>query len=103
MNHLRETFVKHLGEDVVLFTTDGYSDRMLTCGGIPSLYRTVDFGAGDPTVPFKQQRKFQPSGPLVSCDVFDNCCRGSMPLLLFMRCRTYTELGYFSNNYSFLG
>ena len=66
MEYLRETFIKYLGEDVVLFTTDGYSDQMLECGGIPKLYRTVDFGAGDPTVPFKQQRKFQPNGPLVS-------------------------------------
>eukprot|EP00794_Sanderia_malayensis_P003774 gene3774-4297_t len=70
MNHLRETFIKYLGNDIVLFTTDGYSDGMMKCGGIPNLYRTVDFGAGDPTIPFKQQRKFQPSGPLVNSEYY---------------------------------
>ena len=65
MKHLKDTFTNHLGNDVILFTTDGYSDNMMKCGGIPELYRTVDFGAGDPTEPFKQQRKFQPKGPLV--------------------------------------
>ncbi len=65
INHLRRTFIKYLGEDAVLFTTDGYSDADLQCGGIPALYTTVDFGAGDPTTPFKQQRKFQSNGPLV--------------------------------------
>ena len=66
MEHLKDVFRKYLGNNVVLFTTDGYSDNMLKCGGIPELYRTVDFGIGDPTLPFKQQRKFQPKGPLVS-------------------------------------
>ena len=66
MEHLKDLFRKFLGNNVVLFTTDGYSDSMLKCGGIPELYRTVDFGTGDPTKPFQQQRKFQPKGPLVS-------------------------------------
>ena len=65
MEHLKNSFRKYLGNNVILFTTDGYSDKMLQCGGLPELYRTVDFGAGDPTEPFKQQRKFQQKGPLV--------------------------------------
>jgi len=70
MEHLKDTFRKYLGNNVVLFTTDGYSDNMLKCGGIPELYRTVDFGIGDPTLPFKQQRKFQPKGPLVNSEYY---------------------------------
>lgn len=70
MEHLKDTFRAHLGKNVVLFTTDGYSDSMLKCGGIPELYRTVDFGSSDPTVPFKQQRKFQPKGPLVNSEYY---------------------------------
>eukprot|EP00795_Rhopilema_esculentum_P014374 gene14374-5422_t len=70
MEHLKNSFRKYLGNNVILFTTDGYSDKMLQCGGIPELYRTVDFGAGDPTEPFKQQRKFQQKGPLVNSEYY---------------------------------
>lgn len=46
MSHLQATFEQHLGKDVILFTTDGYSDRMLECGTLPTLFTTIDFGAG---------------------------------------------------------
>ena len=46
MSHLQATFEKYLGRDVILFTVDGYSDKMLECGSLPSLFTTVDFGAG---------------------------------------------------------
>lgn len=47
MAHLQATFEQHLGKDVVLFTTDGFSDpRMLQCGTLPTLLATVDFKSG---------------------------------------------------------
>ena len=46
MSHLQDLFEQHLGKDVILFTTDGFSDTMLECGSLPSLFTTVDFGAG---------------------------------------------------------
>ena len=46
MKHLKALFEQHLGNDVILFTTDGYNDKMLECGSLPDLYTTVDFGIG---------------------------------------------------------
>ena len=46
MKLLKALFEEHLGKDVILFTTDGYNDRMLQCGSLPDLYTTVDFGIG---------------------------------------------------------
>ena len=66
MKGLEAIFRKYLGNDIILFTTDGAGDGYLKCGTIPSLYTTVDFGAGgDPKMSFSIQRKYQPHGPLV--------------------------------------
>lgn len=46
MSHLQALFEKYLGQDVILFTVDGHSDKMLECGSLPSLFTTVDFGPG---------------------------------------------------------
>lgn len=46
MRHLRTMFHFFLGEDVVLFTTDGNTDKEMTCGTLDGLYATVDFGTG---------------------------------------------------------
>lgn len=46
MSHLQALFEKYLGQDVILSTVDGYSDKMLECGSLPSLFTTVDFGPG---------------------------------------------------------
>lgn len=71
MSHLQDVFEQHLGKDVILFTTDGFNDRMLECGSLPSLFTTVDFGAGiDPSVAFSQLRKYQPKGPLVNSEFY---------------------------------
>ena len=42
--HLRDIFRKHLGDNVVLFTTDGNSQGYLKCGAIENVFATVDFG-----------------------------------------------------------
>jgi len=47
MSHLQDLFEQHLGKDVILFTTDGYNEKMFECGTLPSLFTTVDFGAGE--------------------------------------------------------
>uniref|UniRef100_A0A665WVG0 Beta-galactosidase-like n=1 Tax=Echeneis naucrates TaxID=173247 RepID=A0A665WVG0_ECHNA len=46
MRHLRALFRYFLGEDLVLFTTDGNTDKEMTCGTLEGLYATIDFGTG---------------------------------------------------------
>ena len=46
MAHLQDLFVTHLGKDVVLFTNNGCSNRMLACGTLPGMLSTLDFGGG---------------------------------------------------------
>ncbi len=46
MRHLRILFRLFLGEDVILFTTDGNTDKEMICGTLEGLYATVDFGTG---------------------------------------------------------
>lgn len=46
MRHLTKLFRSHLGDKVVLFTTDGATTSYLKCGSIQGLYATVDFGPG---------------------------------------------------------
>lgn len=71
MMHLQEVFEQHLGKDVILFTNDGANDKMLECGSLPTLFTTVDFGAGDdPAVPFALLRKYQSHGPLVNSEFY---------------------------------
>ncbi|KXJ11601.1 beta-galactosidase [Exaiptasia diaphana] len=71
MSHLEALFRQHLGNDTILFTTDGYSEQMLKCGTLPSLFTTVDFGSGvDPSTPFSILRKYQPKGPLVNSEFY---------------------------------
>lgn len=46
MRHLTKVFRAQLGDEVVLFTTDGAGVNYLKCGSIQGLYATVDFGSG---------------------------------------------------------
>ena len=48
MEYLQILFEENLGKDVILFTVDGDSEHELSCGSLPSLYTTVDFGPGKP-------------------------------------------------------
>ncbi|PKU36442.1 beta-galactosidase [Limosa lapponica baueri] len=43
LRSLLKLFRQHLGEEVVLFTTDGASQFHLRCGALQGLYATVDF------------------------------------------------------------
>uniref|UniRef100_A0A8C7KBM5 Galactosidase, beta 1-like n=1 Tax=Oncorhynchus kisutch TaxID=8019 RepID=A0A8C7KBM5_ONCKI len=46
MRHLRTLFQFFLGDKTVLFTTDGNTDREMTCGTLEGMYATIDFGTG---------------------------------------------------------
>ncbi|KAM4608570.1 beta-galactosidase-1-like protein [Polymixia lowei] len=71
MRHLRTLFRFFLGEDTVLFTTDGNTDKELTCGTLEGLYATIDFGTDtNITKAFKRQRRFEPRGPLVNSEFY---------------------------------
>ena len=72
LSHLHGTFRKYLGNDVVLFTTDGDSSGYLKCGTNTSLfYATVDFGiTSDPMKNFQSQREVEPHGPLVNSEFY---------------------------------
>ncbi|XP_061547776.1 beta-galactosidase-1-like protein [Phycodurus eques] len=71
MRHLRTLLRYYLGKDPVLFTTDGNTDKEMTCGTLQGLYATVDFGTGDNiTEAFNRQRQFEPVGPLVNSEYY---------------------------------
>ncbi|TDH16292.1 hypothetical protein EPR50_G00018010 [Perca flavescens] len=71
MRHLSKLFRSHLGEEVVLFTTDGAGLSYLKCGSIQGLYATVDFGpGGNVTAAFAAQRHIEPHGPLVNSEFY---------------------------------
>lgn len=71
LRHLTQLFRSYLGDDVVLFTTDGGSVGYLKCGSIQGLYATVDFGTGaNVTAAFEAQRHAEPHGPLVNSEFY---------------------------------
>ncbi|XP_030643712.1 beta-galactosidase [Chanos chanos] len=71
LRHLTKLFRSHLGDEVVLFTTDGGSLGYLKCGSIQGLYATVDFGtASNVTACFEAQRHAEPHGPLVNSEFY---------------------------------
>lgn len=71
LRFLQKRFRYHLGNDVILFTTDGAQHKMLQCGTLQGLYATVDFGPGaNITNAFLIQRKYEPKGPLVNSEFY---------------------------------
>ncbi|KAK3752223.1 hypothetical protein QZH41_002758 [Actinostola sp. cb2023] len=71
MSQLEGIFRSHLGDNVILFTTDPSLAYVLKCGTLPSLFTTVDFGPGtDPAGAFKVLRQFQKNGPLVNSEFY---------------------------------
>ncbi|XP_042282555.1 beta-galactosidase-1-like protein isoform X2 [Thunnus maccoyii] len=71
MRHLRTLFRFFLGEDTILFTTDGNTDKEMTCGTLEGLYATVDFGTDtNITEAFNRQRRFESRGPLVNSEFY---------------------------------
>ncbi|KAJ3614876.1 hypothetical protein NHX12_018446 [Muraenolepis orangiensis] len=71
MSHLSKLFQGHLGDEAVLFTTDGAGLSYLKCGSIQGLYATVDFGPGSNiSAAFNAQRHAEPHGPLVNSEFY---------------------------------
>ncbi|XP_069083282.1 beta-galactosidase-1-like protein isoform X2 [Pleurodeles waltl] len=71
LRHLKAKFESILGDNVVLFTTDGNSDKELRCGTLQGLYATVDFGPSpNITKDFQAQRRIEPKGPLVNSEYY---------------------------------
>nr|XP_020030759.1 beta-galactosidase isoform X2 [Castor canadensis] len=71
LRFLEKRFRYHLGNDVLLFTTDGAHEKYLKCGTLQGLYATVDFGAGQNiTDAFLIQRHFEPKGPLINSEFY---------------------------------
>ncbi|KAM8934026.1 beta-galactosidase-like [Pelodytes ibericus] len=71
MRHLYNVFRLYLGDEVVLFTTDGNTEKELKCGTLQGMHATVDFGPGDnATKAFALLRRFQPTGPLVNSEYY---------------------------------
>ncbi|XP_060103514.1 beta-galactosidase isoform X2 [Heteronotia binoei] len=71
LRYLQNLFRNHLGDEVVLFTTDGAIKNFLRCGTLQGLYATVDFGpGGNITAAFLNQRHSEPKGPLVNSEFY---------------------------------
>ncbi|KFQ72198.1 Beta-galactosidase, partial [Phaethon lepturus] len=71
LRSLLKLFRQHLGDEVVLFTTDGASQFHLRCGALQGLYATVDFApGGNVTAAFLAQRGSEPTGPLVNSEFY---------------------------------
>ncbi|TKS67301.1 Beta-galactosidase [Collichthys lucidus] len=71
MRHLRTLFRFFLSEDTVLFTTDGNTDKEMSCGTLEGLYATIDFGTeNNISDAFRRQRRFEPRGPLVNSEFY---------------------------------
>ncbi|XP_078054799.1 beta-galactosidase-like [Mustelus asterias] len=71
LRHLLKLFRHNLGDEVVLFTTDGAAEANLKCGALQGLYATVDFGPGENvTQLFQSQRYVEPHGPMVNSEFY---------------------------------
>ncbi|XP_010627955.1 beta-galactosidase isoform X3 [Fukomys damarensis] len=71
LRFLQQRFRYHLGNNVLLFTTDGAKGEFLQCGTLQGLYATVDFGVGrNITEAFLIQRKVEPKGPLINSEFY---------------------------------
>uniref|UniRef100_A0A2S2P399 Beta-galactosidase n=1 Tax=Schizaphis graminum TaxID=13262 RepID=A0A2S2P399_SCHGA len=69
---LRDLFKSYVGYKALLYTTDGCGYSYFTCGAIPDVYATVDFGASTTDVSqcFKYMRATQKRGPLVNSEYY---------------------------------
>jgi beta-galactosidase len=58
---LKDTIKSYVGNDAILFTTDGSSRQYLRCGLVSDVYATIDFGtSGNVAQNFKIMREFEP-------------------------------------------
>lgn len=69
LNHIKEGLIRR-GVDVLLFTSDGGPDHMLTGGTLPDVFKTVNFGSGADWN-FSQLKKRQPDLPVTCMEFWD--------------------------------
>ncbi|XP_050429611.1 beta-galactosidase-like [Adelges cooleyi] len=69
---LRDLYKSYVGYKALLYTTDGCGYSYFTCGAIPEVYATVDFGSSVFNVSqcFQYMRKTQQRGPLVNSEFY---------------------------------
>ncbi|KAI8435055.1 hypothetical protein MSG28_003470 [Choristoneura fumiferana] len=68
---LRDIIKGHVGDNALLYTTDGTYTYMITGGAIPGTLTTIDFGAtGDALKMFEDLRKYMPQGPLMNSEFY---------------------------------
>lgn len=71
MNKLRDIIQRKVGNNALLYTTDGIADKMIRCGSVPGAYTTIDFGTGsNVNSSFELMRRYQPKGPLVNSEFY---------------------------------
>ncbi|KAF1750118.1 hypothetical protein GCK72_016664 [Caenorhabditis remanei] len=74
LRFLRDLTRAHVGDDVLLFTTDGSAENLLKCGTVEGVFPTIDFGPTDNLKEiqsnFDLQRKFAPNAPLVNSEYY---------------------------------
>ncbi|XP_025409472.1 beta-galactosidase-like [Sipha flava] len=69
---LRDLFKSYVAHKALLYTTDGCGYSYFTCGSVPEVYATVDFGASTTNVSqcFKYMRSVQKRGPFVNSEYY---------------------------------
>ncbi|XP_005106715.1 beta-galactosidase isoform X2 [Aplysia californica] len=68
---LRDKVTSILGNEVVIYTTDGCNLRDVFCGKVDQVYPSIDFGADlDPSSCFQALRFYQPKGPLINSEYY---------------------------------
>ncbi|XP_050533362.1 beta-galactosidase-like [Daktulosphaira vitifoliae] len=71
MKWLRDLYRSYVGFKALLYTTDGCGYSYFTCGAIPGVYATVDFGVhSNVSECFNYMRKTQPKGPLINSEFY---------------------------------
>ena len=69
--HMRDMFHRLLGNETVLFTTDGNGDYFLNCGMIPGVFATSDYGANTNVhEAIATLRRHQKNGPVVNSEFY---------------------------------
>ena len=70
-NHLRDTFKSVVGNNTILFTTDGAGDGYLSSGSIQNVFITVDSGGEkEPKKMLEILRRHQANGPFVNSEYY---------------------------------
>jgi beta-galactosidase len=105
-----EKLMKDCGVDVLLFTSDGPTDWMLSGGTLPHIYKTVNFGLGLIGDKFERVKKFGEEGPSTCMEFwlgwFDHWGKKHItksPWLCAKNIKSMLDLGANFNLYMFHG